>query len=307
MYHSRHMQIAELIVFLLSFFLCGITFYKVILYTRRHPNPLSKTIISALFFLCVGIILELVTGFTIYIRQVNPYYSDNFYFIVFMKKVYVFIAAAYHYSIIATFFIAAAGDFPKKIRFPLLFSFATLVIADILFRRQIISNYGITFGSNLVIRLVFYCITGIILIKALRGIHPKPILYIAAIFFSFDTISLLFLDILKILPLYHSLEYLLFFPIVFFYTIPFLQKLYPEVSKVMHDLDSLKLKYNLSDRETIIIQLVCDGKLNKEIADTLNLAENTIKSHIFNIYKKLNVKNRVELVKHITTPTKMQV
>ncbi len=57
--------------------------------------------------------------------------------------------------------------------------------------------------------------------------------------------------------------------------------------------------YNLSSREKEIIQLITKGKKNKEIAETLFVELSTIKSHINNIYKKIRVKNRRELVRKV--------
>lgn len=47
-------------------------------------------------------------------------------------------------------------------------------------------------------------------------------------------------------------------------------------------------------REQEILAFVALGLSNKEIANHLNLAESTIKRHVSNTFKKLDVKNRVE-------------
>jgi DNA-binding NarL/FixJ family response regulator len=52
----------------------------------------------------------------------------------------------------------------------------------------------------------------------------------------------------------------------------------------------------LTEREKEILKCISDGKSNKEISDCLFVSVETVKSHIKNIYKKLNVKNRVEAV-----------
>lgn len=51
----------------------------------------------------------------------------------------------------------------------------------------------------------------------------------------------------------------------------------------------------LTFRELQIAELVCQAKLNKEIAFELRLAEGTIKEYMNRIFRKLNVKNRTEL------------
>ena len=50
----------------------------------------------------------------------------------------------------------------------------------------------------------------------------------------------------------------------------------------------------LTDRETQILRMVVEGKGNKAIANRLGLSEGTIKSHLRNIYRKLQVRTRAE-------------
>ncbi len=60
--------------------------------------------------------------------------------------------------------------------------------------------------------------------------------------------------------------------------------------------ESLKDTLNLSKREIELIQLVSQGYRNKEIADSLFISIETVKSHIKNSLRKLDAKNRVDLV-----------
>ena len=50
----------------------------------------------------------------------------------------------------------------------------------------------------------------------------------------------------------------------------------------------------LSDREQEILQLVATGLRNREIADKLGIAEKTVKNHVSNILKALQVNSRTE-------------
>lgn len=52
----------------------------------------------------------------------------------------------------------------------------------------------------------------------------------------------------------------------------------------------------LSAREIDILDLLTKGLTNKEAAAELSISENTVKSHINHIYRKLNVNNRSELI-----------
>jgi DNA-binding CsgD family transcriptional regulator/streptogramin lyase len=55
-------------------------------------------------------------------------------------------------------------------------------------------------------------------------------------------------------------------------------------------------KYNISNREQEIIELILKGKSRKEIEKLLFLSHHTVKNHIYNIYQKLGVKNVGQLI-----------
>jgi DNA-binding CsgD family transcriptional regulator len=61
--------------------------------------------------------------------------------------------------------------------------------------------------------------------------------------------------------------------------------------------DELIQKNQISKRELEIIQLVCSGRSNQEIADELFISVGTVKNHLYNIYLKLGISNRTRLVK----------
>jgi len=52
----------------------------------------------------------------------------------------------------------------------------------------------------------------------------------------------------------------------------------------------------LTNREQEVLQCISEGLRNKEIADKLCNSEKTIKRHIYNMFVKMNVKNRISLV-----------
>lgn len=61
-------------------------------------------------------------------------------------------------------------------------------------------------------------------------------------------------------------------------------------------MDLVKEKYELTKREIEILREVYDGKTNTQIAEDLFISESTVKAHIYNIFRKMNVKSRVEAV-----------
>jgi len=52
----------------------------------------------------------------------------------------------------------------------------------------------------------------------------------------------------------------------------------------------------LTPREIELTELVASGLRNRDIAERLGISEGTAKLHLYNVYKKLGVANRVELV-----------
>ena len=52
----------------------------------------------------------------------------------------------------------------------------------------------------------------------------------------------------------------------------------------------------LSDREIEVLQLIAKGAANKQIAADLTISESTVKTHVANIFQKLDVRHRTEAV-----------
>ena len=53
---------------------------------------------------------------------------------------------------------------------------------------------------------------------------------------------------------------------------------------------------NLTKRENAIIGLVSKGAKNAEIAEQLHISPNTVKTHLYSIFRKTQSRNRVELI-----------
>jgi DNA-binding NarL/FixJ family response regulator len=51
----------------------------------------------------------------------------------------------------------------------------------------------------------------------------------------------------------------------------------------------------LTPREREIVQLICEGMKNKEVADQLGITPGTVKVHLMHIFEKTGVKDRFEL------------
>lgn len=69
------------------------------------------------------------------------------------------------------------------------------------------------------------------------------------------------------------------------------------IAKELRELKHLGHLYTITAREIEIIHHVTYGASNKEIASYLGISENTVKRHITNIYNKLNVNNKMGLLR----------
>jgi DNA-binding CsgD family transcriptional regulator len=55
-------------------------------------------------------------------------------------------------------------------------------------------------------------------------------------------------------------------------------------------------EHNISNREEEVIRHLSAGKSNKEISEVLFISLQTVKDHVYRIYQKTDVKNRVQLI-----------
>lgn len=53
--------------------------------------------------------------------------------------------------------------------------------------------------------------------------------------------------------------------------------------------------FAITPRESEVIKLVCEGQTIRGVADRLFVAEKTVETHLYNIYRKCGCRNRVEL------------
>jgi DNA-binding NarL/FixJ family response regulator len=72
-------------------------------------------------------------------------------------------------------------------------------------------------------------------------------------------------------------------------------KIIEEFSRQMKEAVAPPSVSELTEREIDVLKLVTDGALNKEIATTLYITENTVKYHLRNIMEKLHLRNRAQV------------
>ena len=60
--------------------------------------------------------------------------------------------------------------------------------------------------------------------------------------------------------------------------------------------DWFREEFDLSERETEVALLIAQGRSKAYIADALCLSENTVRTHAKNVYAKLDVHSKQELI-----------
>ena len=140
-------------------------------------------------------------------------------------------------------------------------------------------SFGWLFLFRYIIIIVFFLVFVVFISKA-DEIVPKAVRYPVAL-----VIVLLF----SLAP--------------FFWIKYFFRKYADSMLVIVEDrevLDTIFEKYGISKREQDILRLILDGKSNKEIEETLFISYHTVKNHVYNLFQKIGVKNRYELVHFIT-------
>lgn len=68
-------------------------------------------------------------------------------------------------------------------------------------------------------------------------------------------------------------------------------------------MEEIARKYEMTKREKDLCRLVYEGKSNMQIAQALFISESTVKTHVYNIFRKMGVKNRVGLTRVVRGET----
>ncbi|AKO97440.1 response regulator transcription factor [Marinovum sp. SP66] len=70
----------------------------------------------------------------------------------------------------------------------------------------------------------------------------------------------------------------------------------PDADEQPQENDAMERLSTLTNQQSRILQLICEGKLNKQIAYDLSIAETTVKAHVTAIMRKLGVQSRTQAV-----------
>lgn len=102
--------------------------------------------------------------------------------------------------------------------------------------------------------------------------------------------------------IYHTAYVALTFTILFYwlyrFAIPF-QRDRVRAASFENALLAFGANHKLTERECDVVRQIVSGKSNKEIAVILDVSVSTVKNHIYNIFQKIDINTRFELIDRI--------
>jgi DNA-binding CsgD family transcriptional regulator len=119
--------------------------------------------------------------------------------------------------------------------------------------------------------------------------------------FAVDVLALLFFNnkelFITILSLLINI-----FPIIWLKFVYLKYYIFPDSAlKDINPVSLLSERYGITNREMEILQLLINGKSNKEIEDLLFISINTVKNHVSCLFKKLGINSRGQLMNLVLT------
>ena len=220
----------------------------------------------------------------------------------------------FFYGIILALYELRGIKWPRKWRMALLAVYVSLIVSQGLSSLFSVTISGASVYIFLLLFIYFssYILIIILSIRFFLLSHTRKKNIKESVLKKFSLILLSIIILLMILSFMQGFKfmstelYVLLLSICIFsvnlmpikYMRDFLKKVFPEhISEDAADLRRQEMmeKFKISKREQEIIRLICLGKSNKEIEDELYISIQTVKDHIYNIYRKTGVKNRVQL------------
>jgi DNA-binding CsgD family transcriptional regulator len=167
------------------------------------------------------------------------------------------------------------------------------ILIDFNYRNFVSPKYLLFLFFEGVLIVVFCIFSFITVFKKKHSVYIKAVFVYYLVYHVFVSIVFLMSNYLDIARIYFVLLY--FTGNIFLvFLIPKIQ-LSTQTKENGANYESLYLRYEITKREREIIQEICAGKTNQEIADTLFISLQTVKDHIHNIFRKVEVKNRIQL------------
>ena len=158
-------------------------------------------------------------------------------------------------------------------------------------------------ATNKIVTVIFLLLSIYFLAQSKRLTDKKinPVFKFGIVFFSFtfiDTITIILSagagHLISVLNgVYLNLVFLIFLKrFLILYSGDKIEK-----GLITRSFEEVFNKYNISIREKEVVEMIINGKSNKEIEEHLFISQHTVKNHIYNIFQKTRVKSRSQLIR----------
>ncbi len=147
------------------------------------------------------------------------------------------------------------------------------------FNKKMLKNHKIYLWVIIILNIIAILESGFYFFGDLSNLDQNSILFEYRSI-SFDVIKL-FICIIGVKSLHSSFENLF------------------DKKSLDEKMNGFCIKYSLTSRQRDIIELIIDGYSNKEISNKLHITEGTVKTHIYNIFKKTDISNRNQIIKKV--------
>ena len=107
-------------------------------------------------------------------------------------------------------------------------------------------------------------------------------------------------DVLRQFPLAKVLVYFAMAGFLVYHALRYLFE--PDLAAGFHFPEGMAGRFGISPRESEIITMLVKGHTNKVIGEKLFISTTTVKNHIYHIYQKTGVKNKIQLINLINSP-----
>jgi len=168
------------------------------------------------------------------------------------------------------------------------------------------SSAGVVTGNILIV--IFICIPFVRMIffnrkvpeeKARRAVRTLGIIYFGIYFLWFLYIYILQDWFVFNYYLSNAFIFLINLPPVLYLQLGLSQLLEKPTQEDIELLSGFCGKYDLTERETELVKLICDGRTNSEISEILFVSLQTVKNSVHQIFRKTGVRTRVNLINKV--------
>lgn len=226
-------------------------------------------------------------------------------FIPFLYKFLDLIGTSFS-SLLGLFFINCLFVLEiTKLKRKIFFSFFVLQFAGIAIYYLFNTHYIFKFilHASIVLVIMYELYIGLknysqVVNKDLRQ-AIKTLIFITMIFLPFIIIESYkpYIQLIKSIELFKISALPSYFLIINIFNIIFVLKYFNTSTFTDNNklTDYFKQKYDITEKQTEIIELIIQGLTYKEIAEKLFISPKTVDNHVQNIYKKLNINNKMQL------------